>query len=446
LHSAFDRKVGENHRVLAECKQKKERMMKMRLIPNGVALALMLLPGANSELCTCFAQGGLTPPGAPAPTMKTLQQIEPRTPISSVPVSILNSGSYYLTDNLDLSYGDAIFVSANNVTIDLNGFTIRSFDSTNGSVGIRIDTSPFVEFHDITILNGHLAGYSLFYSGGVYSGNGFGYGIYSSGNPHNVRVSNVTVSGCLYDGVNVGLAGTAVESCAVSTVGGIGIYAKTVSRCTAYQCGQYGIYAYAASECYGDTTSSLHEGLYAYAANNCSGSSVGNGFISFTGLNAHVANNCYGYNSGPGGGGLSADVANNCYGVSPGNGAGIDAYTAQNCYGESPGGDGISAYTAQNCYGHSGGSGHGVYATATAQNCVGLSGTGNGLYAGRVATTCDGTSASGSAAALRVDGTANCCSGLNSGGGPAIQTCIAIGCTTFGGAINTSCSKWLGTP
>jgi hypothetical protein len=406
---------------------KKERTMKMRLIPNVVVLVLTLLPAVNSEFSTCFAQGSLTPPGAPAPTMKTLQQIEPRTPISSVPVSILNSGSYYLTDNLDVSFGDAIFISANNVTIDLNGFTIRCFDSTNGSVGIRIDTSPFVEFHDITILNGHLAGYLFFYSGGVYSGNGFGYGIYSAGNPRNVRVSNVTVSGCLYDGVNVGLANTAVESCAVSIVGGNGIYANTVSRCTAYQCGQFGIYAYAASECYGDTTSSLYEGLYAYTANNCSGSSVGNGFISFTGLRAHVANNCYGYNSGPGGGGLSADAANNCYGYGALNGLGVLATTANNCYGESPGnGDGIDAITAQ--------------------NCVGLSGTGNGLYASRVATACYGTSASGSAAALRVDGTANCCSGFNSGGGPAIQTCIAIGCTTFGGLINSSCSKWLGTP
>src|SRR6266436_4671626 len=84
--------------------------------------ALFLLPSALCLLPSgLFAQGSLTPPGAPAPTMKTLQQIEPRTPISSVPVSILNSGSYYLTDNLEVSYGDAIFISANNVTVDLNG-------------------------------------------------------------------------------------------------------------------------------------------------------------------------------------------------------------------------------------------------------------------------------------------------------------------------------------
>jgi hypothetical protein len=30
-----------------------------------------------------YAQGSLTPPGAPAATMKTLAQIEPRTPINT---------------------------------------------------------------------------------------------------------------------------------------------------------------------------------------------------------------------------------------------------------------------------------------------------------------------------------------------------------------------------
>jgi hypothetical protein len=50
-----------------------------------------------------FGQGSLTPPGAPAPTMKTLQQVEPRTPISSAPFTISQPGSYYLTTNLTVT-------------------------------------------------------------------------------------------------------------------------------------------------------------------------------------------------------------------------------------------------------------------------------------------------------------------------------------------------------
>jgi hypothetical protein len=46
-------------------------------------LALFLLSTLILQPPTLHAQGSLTPPGAPAPTMKSLDQVEPRTPISS---------------------------------------------------------------------------------------------------------------------------------------------------------------------------------------------------------------------------------------------------------------------------------------------------------------------------------------------------------------------------
>ncbi len=49
---------------------------------------------------TAIAQGPLTPPGAPAPTMKTLDQVEVRTPITNLPYTITQPGSYYLIANL----------------------------------------------------------------------------------------------------------------------------------------------------------------------------------------------------------------------------------------------------------------------------------------------------------------------------------------------------------
>src|ERR1041385_7160549 len=90
----------------------------MKIILTSVAL--------SSSLVAAFAQGNLTPPGAPAPTMKTLAQIEPRTPIATAPFTITAGGSYYLTTNVSVVTGDAITIATNNVTLDLNGFTISS--------------------------------------------------------------------------------------------------------------------------------------------------------------------------------------------------------------------------------------------------------------------------------------------------------------------------------
>src|SRR6478609_1827254 len=86
----------------------------------------LLLSALNSQLLT-FAQGSLTPPaGAPAPVMKSLSQIEPRTPVSSAPFTINQPGSYYLTTNLTISSGTAITIATNDVTLDLNGFALQT--------------------------------------------------------------------------------------------------------------------------------------------------------------------------------------------------------------------------------------------------------------------------------------------------------------------------------
>jgi hypothetical protein len=355
-------------------------------------LCVAVLPGAS-----VFAQGSLTPPGAPAPTMKTLAQIEPRTPISSAPFTITTPGSYYLTTNLTVSGGDAITIAANGVTLDLNGFTIASTAASAAGYGILINNG----LRNLAILNGFIQG-GVTNGGGVYSGSGFGYGIY--GFPQNARVSGVSVSDCLYSGIHIGnQVSTVVESCTVQTVGNLGIYASIIKSSTAVDCGNTGINGNQVADSRGESSSSY--GVQAYTAQNCYGSSSSSatglkafgmalncyGFSSSgTGLEATTAQNCYGIcNSGVG---LNATTAQNCYGYS-GTGTGLSAYTAQNCQGISYSDAGLNARTALNCYGNSY-SGSGLIAT-TAQSCYGESTSGTGLIAYHIAIGCSGQSFSG---------------------------------------------------
>ena len=99
-----------------------------------------------------LAQGSLTPPGAPAPTMKTLNQVEPRTPISSAPYTISQSGSYYLTTNLTSS-GHGIIITTNGVTLDLMGFTING-DRGSGDYGIFLDGETNSLIEQVVVKNG----------------------------------------------------------------------------------------------------------------------------------------------------------------------------------------------------------------------------------------------------------------------------------------------------
>ncbi len=53
--------------------------------------------------------------------MKTLTQLEPRTPLAggTAAITISQSGSYFLTGNLTVATGDAITINASGVTLDL---------------------------------------------------------------------------------------------------------------------------------------------------------------------------------------------------------------------------------------------------------------------------------------------------------------------------------------
>ena len=291
-----------------------------------ITAAFLFLPASAA-----FPQGSLTPPGAPTPTMKSLDQIEARTPISSLPFTISASGSYYLTKNLAVTSGNAIVIAVDGVTLDLNGFTISSTAVSAAGVGILLTGTK----RNIEIRNGVISG-GVTVSGGIYSGSGFAYGILYLGEPTpaNVRVVGVSVSGVMYNGIDIGRGeagtgdSTTIESCNVRTVGGYGITGTSVTRCTAYETGSGGIFGTTVSDCY---ASSASNGIYADTASNCSASSS-NGIA------------------------LYAVNAINCTGVTTSSSAfdeGLLVTNATNCVGSGAAASGISTYTATNCYGSS---------------------------------------------------------------------------------------------
>ena len=132
-----------------------------RLVQIAAVLAVLVL---NAQFSKCSAQGSLIPTDPPGTTMLTLSQIEPRTPVDAVHTpgtstnefAIINSGSYYLTTNIvGVSGKDGIDIEANNVTLDLSGFSLLGGPGSPSSCGIQILTG----YANVTVRNGTVSGW-----------------------------------------------------------------------------------------------------------------------------------------------------------------------------------------------------------------------------------------------------------------------------------------------
>jgi hypothetical protein len=289
---------------------------------------LALLSTFSLQPSTLLAQGSLTPPGAPAQTMKSLDQVyarlDSRTAITNAASGffITAPGSYYLTTNLTVSSGNGININASGVTLDLNGFTISSTNTPPSFAGISLNGA----FSDITIVNGHIRSSVTNNGSGVYGGSGFASGIACSVGvpPTNVMVSMISVSGVKYYGIYLCTGNaTIVEACTVTTAGDLGIFASTIKDSVA--------------------TDSFNAIIGDQVA-DCRGIGSGNGVVAST-----TVQNCYGQSSGVFAGVSVSGTALNCFGTNSSSGAGIFATIAQNCIGSSVSGIGLQATIANSC-------------------------------------------------------------------------------------------------
>jgi hypothetical protein len=239
----------------------------MNTLRRSLAVLLTSLPAH-----LVLAQGPLNPPGPPAATMKSLEQIdtrldgtnsrieqldakaEKRIPISDTTTPgnntahhvISEPGSYYLTGNLSVTKTHGIQVSAADVTVDLNGFQIRRV-AGSGGIGVNIGT-----FARVTVRNGSIT--SSLSSPEIR----FDVGVRAlpaqvGGRYQDLRVSqcgggilvgtNAIIDGCVVsdnrttDGIRAGM-GAVVTNCVAENNFNNGIDvgdSSTVSRCTATQ-------------------------------------------------------------------------------------------------------------------------------------------------------------------------------------------------------------------
>jgi hypothetical protein len=185
---------------------------------NTVLLLLVLLVVIGAVATRAWG-GPLDPPGTPAPTDGVR---EPGTPISSLPFTITQPGSYYVTRNLTAPGAgqNGIVVNSDDVTLDLGGFTLTGLDLLNG-FGVSVGAGH----KNVIVRNGILDHWNV----GVNAQSGAG-GTYTDLTAVNSTIGmwvvNAIVKDCTLDGNTEGIILNAshMSDCNVTNTTGNGIY------------------------------------------------------------------------------------------------------------------------------------------------------------------------------------------------------------------------------
>ncbi|MFZ0929787.1 MAG: hypothetical protein WAN11_14365 [Syntrophobacteraceae bacterium] len=237
------------------------------------------------------------------------------------PVTISRSGSYRLSSNLTVTKANTtcIEITSDDVTLDLNGFTISGPTVCTPGANKSVSCSP--------------------------TGNGIGV---NAPTEANIAVTNGVVRGMGLDGINLAGTNTRAENIQAYSNGGNGILSTIGTNNTSSNNGRVGI-------------------TIVNGSNNTSSNNGGDGIDSSGTANNNVSND-------NGGVGINAGTANNNASFDNG-GDGIDAYTANGNTAVGNTGNGITAGTANNNVSNSNG-GNGI----VANTAIGNTAAGNAGY------------------------------------------------------------------